>query len=101
SPDYVLADKRIKPALLEAMREYVGKFYGRDPQQSPDYARIVSQRHFERLRNLLPGTPQEGTVVIGGQTDAADRYIAPTIIDCVPPDGPLMQEEIFGPLLPV
>jgi aldehyde dehydrogenase (NAD+) len=101
SPDYVLADKRIKPALLESMREYVRKFYGTNPQQSPDYARIVSQRHFERLRDLLPKTSQEGTVVVGGQTDAADRYIAPTIIDCVPPDGALMQQEIFGPLLPV
>lgn len=101
APDYILADRRIKPALLEAMRRYLRQFYGDDPRLSPDYARIIDQKHYQRLCELLPHSADEGTIVAGGQTDDAERYIAPTIIDNVPPAGPLMQQELFGPLLPV
>lgn len=65
--------------------------------QSPDFARIVSDKHFERVTALMG----EGDIVFGGQTDAAQRYIAPTLIDNVKPEQKIMQEEIFGPVLPV
>ena len=79
------------------MQQAIQEFYGDDPAQSPDYARIVNDRHFGRLSQLL----SEGTPVTGGVTDAAQRYIAPTILDQVGPDAAVMQEEIFGPILPV
>jgi acyl-CoA reductase-like NAD-dependent aldehyde dehydrogenase len=101
SPDYVLADRRIKPALLQAMRQTLLEFYGPDPRLSPDYCRIINARHFERLCRLLPTGAEEGTLMAGGQIDAGERYIAPTIIDEPPADGALMRDEIFGPLLPV
>lgn len=97
APDYLLVDRRIKPALLEAMKTAVREFYGEDPAQSPDYARIVSDRHFNRLTQFL----QDGQAIVGGAHSAADRYIAPTILDQVSLDAAVMQEEIFGPILPV
>jgi acyl-CoA reductase-like NAD-dependent aldehyde dehydrogenase len=97
APDYLLVDRQIKPALLESMLAAVRTFYGENPLHSPDYARIISPKHFDRLTTLL----QHGTVLIGGQTHAEQRYIAPTILDQVTWDDPIMQEEIFGPILPV
>ncbi len=97
APDYLLVDRRIKPAVLEAIQSTVREFYGEDPASSPDFGRIVSPKHFSRLVNFL----ENGQVIIGGQTNADDRYIAPTVIDQVPLDAPVMQEEIFGPILPV
>ncbi|MEB3336243.1 MAG: aldehyde dehydrogenase, partial [Leptolyngbyaceae bacterium] len=97
APDYLLVNKRIKPALLESIKTLIQEFYGDDPSLSPDYARIVSPRHFQRLSQLL----QSGEVVIGGQTNAADCYIAPTVLDRVTWSDPVMQSEIFGPILPV
>jgi acyl-CoA reductase-like NAD-dependent aldehyde dehydrogenase len=95
-PDYVLADRRVKDDLLDAFQRALRDFYGDDPRRSPDYGRIISARHFERLRGLM----EAGRVLHGGQMDAAERYIAPTLLEAAP-DSPLMQEEIFGPLLPV
>jgi acyl-CoA reductase-like NAD-dependent aldehyde dehydrogenase len=96
APDYLLVDRRIKSALLQAMQAAVQEFYG-NPAESPDYARIVSDKHFARLEALL----HSGNVVIGGDTNPNDRYIAPTILDQVSLDSAVMQEEIFGPILPV
>jgi acyl-CoA reductase-like NAD-dependent aldehyde dehydrogenase len=97
APDFVLAQKSIKPALLARLAAAIESFYGADPERSPDFGRIVNDRHFERLSALM----QDGEIVVGGKTDAAQRYIAPTIIDGVSWDHALMQEEIFGPILPV
>jgi acyl-CoA reductase-like NAD-dependent aldehyde dehydrogenase len=97
APDYLLVDRRIKPQLIEAMTAALHEFYGEDPANSPDYGRIVSDRHFERLVHLM----QAGQPIVGGQIDASDRYIAPTLLEQVDLDALLMQEEIFGPLLPV
>ena len=97
APDYLLVDRGIKPVFLERLKKWVQRFYGDDPSRSPDYARIINARHFQRLANLLGA----GEIVIGGQMNAEERYIAPTIIDRVSPDHPVMQEEIFGPILPV
>lgn len=97
SPDYVLVHESVEHELLERLRQAVTAFYGDDPKASPDYGRIVNDRNFERLAKLLG----DGEVVCGGQGDASERYIAPTILRGVSPDAPVMQEEIFGPILPV
>jgi len=97
APDYVLVEKSIEDAFLDYLRKNIQAFYGDDPQKSEDYGRIVNKHHFKRLVSLLEG--QE--VFIGGQTDPEDLYIAPTVLRNVSPDSPIMQEEIFGPILPV
>ena len=97
APDYVLAHKKIRSLLINKMSKYITEFYGENPRQSPDYPRIINQRHFERLKQYL----QNGIVVKGGETDAEERYIAPTILDAVTWEDAIMQEEIFGPILPV
>jgi aldehyde dehydrogenase (NAD+) len=97
APDYVLVEETRERELLEALAASLREFYGDDPRQSPDYGRIVNDRHHERLRRLLA----DGEVVVGGDADAATRYIAPTVLRNVPAEAPVMQEEIFGPILPV
>lgn len=97
APDYLLVDRRIKSELLTEVQKCVQDFYGQEPEKSPDYARIISHRHFDRLVPLL----KDGEIVIGGQTRPEDKYIAPTVIDGVSWDSPVMEEEIFGPILPV
>ena len=97
APDFVLAEKSIKAALLARLAAAIESFYGADPKTSPDFGRIVNDHHFERLCALMG----DGKVVAGGKTDAAERYIAPTIVEGVSWDHAIMQEEIFGPILPV
>ncbi|MBD2439434.1 aldehyde dehydrogenase [Nostoc sp. FACHB-110] len=97
APDYLLVDKSIKQNLLDSLKKIIHEFYGDHPADSPDYARIISQKHFERLSGLL----KDGEIIIGGETKPEERYIAPTIIDQVSLTDPVMQEEIFGPILPV
>jgi len=97
APDYVLVDRRVSEGLVEALKRAVRAFYGEDPQQSPDYGRIVNQRHLQRLAALL----KDGRIVHGGQVDLEDLYLAPTLIMQARWDTPIMQEEIFGPILPV
>lgn len=97
APDFVLVERRISGGFRDAFKQAVREFYGDDPRSSPDYGRIVNRRHFDRLVGYLG----QGRVVLGGQHDASDLYIAPTILMDVPPDAPAMQEEIFGPILPV
>ena len=99
APDYVLVHERVESRLVDALRRTLGTFYGPDPRTSNDYARIVNDRHFERLAGLLAAT--SGAVVIGGEQDKAERYLAPTVVTGVPPDDPLMDDELFGPVLPV
>ncbi|HEY9631275.1 MAG TPA: aldehyde dehydrogenase [Coleofasciculaceae cyanobacterium] len=97
APDYLLVDRRIKSALLEAMKATLQEFYGDNPATSPDYARIINAKQFDRLTSLL----QDGKVVIGGETIAAEKYIAPTVLEGVSWDDRVMQDEIFGPILPL
>lgn len=97
APDYLLVDKTIKKDLLDGIKKSILEFYGDDPAKSSDYGRIINQRHFNRLAELV----KEGEIIIGGQTDAESCYIAPTVIDRVSPDAPVMEDEIFGPILPV
>jgi aldehyde dehydrogenase (NAD+) len=98
APDYVLAHAAIEDALVDRMKQMVRTFFGDDPRSSPDFGRIVNERHHHRLSRLLENG---GEVVTGGVTDLAQRYIAPTILRNVPWDAPVMADEIFGPILPV
>ncbi len=97
APDFVLVDRRIHDDFLQSLQQAIREFYGPDPQKSPDYGRIINRRHFDRLAAHLTS----GHIEHGGQHDASDLYIAPTILTGAPPDAPVMQEEIFGPILPV
>ncbi|MBM3163651.1 MAG: aldehyde dehydrogenase family protein [Chlorobi bacterium] len=97
APDYLLVHKDAEAELLSFMQQAIRDFFGADPSRSTDYSRIVNDRHFARLERLLQGCD----VFAGGQTDRNLRYVAPTIIRGVMPESPLMQSEIFGPLLPV
>jgi len=97
APDYVLAHADIADKLVDEIRKSVDDFYGADPQQSGDFARISSPRHFSRLKAMLAS----GKIAIGGQTDEQQRYIAPTVLVDVTASDSVMQEEIFGPILPV
>ncbi|MCX6967663.1 MAG: aldehyde dehydrogenase [Verrucomicrobia bacterium] len=97
APDYLLVERSIRDALIEALARAIGEFYGPDPLVSPDYGRIINRQHFDRLVGYLGA----GTVMHGGQSSAKDLSIAPTILTDVPFDSPVMEEEIFGPILPV
>ncbi|MEH1888004.1 MAG: aldehyde dehydrogenase [Nostoc sp.] len=97
APDYLLVDKKIKKDLIDGMEKCLKEFYGDNPVTSPDYARIISQKHFDRLVNFL----KDGEVIIGGENQPSERYIAPTVIDNVSLEDSVMQEEIFGPILPI
>ncbi|MGI8796999.1 MAG: aldehyde dehydrogenase family protein [Acidimicrobiia bacterium] len=97
APDYALVARDIEDAFVERLAKVINDFYGPDPKASPDYARIVNDRHFRRLDALLA----DGTPALGGETDAEQRYIAPTVLRNVAPDSAVMAEEIFGPVLPV
>ena len=97
APDYLLVDKTIKKDLVENIKNCLQEFYGNEPENSPDYARIISQKHFSRLAAFL----NNGEIIAGGKTDPESLYIAPTVIDNISVDAPVMQEEIFGPILPI
>ena len=97
APDYVLVHEHVHDALINRMVSTIREFYGDDPKQSPDFARIVNERHHARLIRLL----RDSDVVTGGEADASDHYIAPTILKNVKEADAVMQEEIFGPILPV
>ncbi len=99
APDYALVHQDVEVAFVDALRAEIRAFYGEHPKQSRDYARIVNDRHFDRITGLLQATT--GVVAFGGETDRAERYIAPTVVTGVRPDDPLMDDEIFGPILPV
>jgi len=97
APDYALVARGREHELVDRIAAAITEFYGPDPQTSPDYARIVNEQHFDRVVKLLDGS----TVAAGGEHDRPQRYIAPTVLTDVTPDAPVMQDEIFGPLLPV
>ncbi|WP_329332092.1 aldehyde dehydrogenase family protein [Streptomyces sp. NBC_00663] len=97
APDYVLTDPETAAALEPLLTKAVQAVYGTDASASGEYGRIVNERHFDRLSGLL----DSGRVVVGGDTDRAQKYIAPTVLADVDPASPVMQEEIFGPILPI
>jgi aldehyde dehydrogenase (NAD+) len=97
APDYVLVKAEREQELLDALSRCLVEFYGDDPRRSADLARIASDNHYRRLAGLI----KDGDIVVGGECDASERYIAPTILRNVDPSSDAMQEEIFGPILPV
>ena len=97
APDYVLVVEKVKQPFIDELQTAITAFYGNDPHDSADYGRIVSDRHYQRLAGMLGS----GTVAIGGDAIADDRFISPTVLVDPQLDSKLMDEEIFGPLLPV
>ncbi|RKH36025.1 aldehyde dehydrogenase family protein [Corallococcus praedator] len=97
APDYVLIPPDLKGRFTDLVQKAVKSFYGADARESSDYGRIINARHFERVSALAA----DGQVAFGGERDAASRFFAPTVITDAPLSSPLMQEEIFGPLLPL
>jgi aldehyde dehydrogenase (NAD+) len=97
APDFVLVQRGVREAFVIALKKSLRKFYGEDASKSADYGRIVNARHFARLVNYL----NDGKIIHGGEQDAKDLFLAPTILTDVLPESPVMQEEIFGPILPV
>ncbi|MFE1100241.1 aldehyde dehydrogenase family protein [Nocardiopsis alba] len=97
APDYVLAIGDTAAGLQRELGAAITEMFGSDPRKSPDYGRVVNERHFDRLTALM----DSGEVVVGGSSDRADLYIAPTVLGGVSPDSPVMAEEIFGPILPI
>ena len=97
APDYLLIHKSIQEPFLKELQQQINIFFGKDPQASPDFGRIVTDQHHARLTQFLSC----GKAVIGGVSHAPTRYIAPTVLVDVAATDPVMQDEIFGPILPV
>jgi aldehyde dehydrogenase (NAD+) len=102
APDYIMVHRSKKEEFLEASRKKIRELYGDNPQDSSSFARMIDHRHFTRMQQLLDDAVERGAKIeAGGQTDEADLYVAPTILSEVPADALVMQDEIFGPILPV
>jgi acyl-CoA reductase-like NAD-dependent aldehyde dehydrogenase len=99
APDHVLVWPDVKDELVAELENAITDFYGDDPKESPDYGRIINRRNFDRLATFLEDG--NGTVAAGGESDPDELYIAPTVLVDVPVDAPIMQDEVFGPILPV
>ncbi len=97
APDYVIVEKTFSSQLIDAIKNKLIKFYGENVQASPDYGRIINDRHFQRLLTCLEGQ----NIVHGGNTDAAEKFFSPTMILDPEDDNAVMQDEIFGPILPI
>ena len=97
APDYLLVDSQVKSELIEEIQNCLQEFYGDDPAKTPDFGRIINDKQFDRLTGLLTA----GNIITGGQTNREDLYIAPTLITDVSLEDPVMEDEIFGPILPI
>jgi aldehyde dehydrogenase (NAD+) len=97
APDYLYVHSSVQSQLMDELRQSIKEFYGTNPAQSPDYPRIINDDHFNRLTDFL----NNGTITAGGEHASDERYIAPTILSDVSWNDAVMQEEIFGPVLPV
>ena len=97
APDYILCHSSVKDRLVDALRGEIRRQYGAEPLDNPSYGRIVNEKHFQRLLGLI----DPDKVAAGGQSRPETLQIAPTILERVAGDDPVMQEEIFGPILPV
>lgn len=99
APDYILVNRKVKEDLIKALKNTVTEFYGKDIQASPDFGRIVNQTHFDRLNHLLGVHQSE--IVFGGHSDSSTKFIGPTILDGITFNDKIMEDEIFGPILPI
>lgn len=108
APDYILCESSVKEALLSAIEKEITRQFGPDPLADPDYGKIINRKHYERLMGLLPSADTDPAgknstckIYCGGDAEAEELRIAPTVLTDVSWDDPVMQEEIFGPILPV
>lgn len=99
APDYVLCSQNMEAKLIREIRKLIKLWYGENPQLSPDLGRIVNERNYKRIIEILKTT--DASIVIGGETNDEERYIAPTVLSGVKPSDAVMQQEIFGPILPI
>ena len=97
APDYLLIHSSLQEEFIREFSAALERLHGKDPQLSRHFVRIVNDKSFERVSSYLA----DGEVVLGGKTDSGERYIAPTLLSNVSPSSPVMQEEIFGPVLPM
>jgi acyl-CoA reductase-like NAD-dependent aldehyde dehydrogenase len=97
APDYLMVHKSVKRKLVDEIQRTIIEFYGQDVRKSKDFSRIINERHYTRILKYL----EEGDIVFGGDYDAMEHYIGPTLIENVSPGSKVMQEEIFGPILPI
>jgi aldehyde dehydrogenase (NAD+) len=97
APDYLLVNETVEREFTAALERAIREFYGESARTTPDYARVVNHRHHRRLVALL----KEQEIAYGGEVDETDCYIEPTLLRNVSPESPVMQEEIFGPILPI
>jgi aldehyde dehydrogenase (NAD+) len=105
APDYLLVNESVLPELLNKLKHYIKTFYGAensDWQTCQDYARIINKHHFQRLSQVLNETVQAGAKIeLGGELDEAEKYVPPTILTNITSESAIMEEEIFGPILPI
>lgn len=99
APDYILVQRKVKNDLIKALKKTINEFYGENIEKSPDFGRIVNQKHFNRLNDLIQ--IHKDNVVFGGNSSKEDLYIEPTLLDNITNDNKIMKEEIFGPILPI
>ncbi|MBY6064633.1 aldehyde dehydrogenase family protein [Pseudidiomarina sediminum] len=97
APDYVLVAAEVHDRFVQALVDAITELYGETPREAKDYGRIVNTAHWQRLVNYL----DDGTIASGGEHDKDERFLAPTVLTQVSPESPVMQEEIFGPILPI
>ncbi|MBR1965253.1 MAG: aldehyde dehydrogenase family protein [Lentisphaeria bacterium] len=97
APDYLLVEKSIQQKFMNILRKEIQNFFGESPEESPDYSRIINQDHYNRLAALIG----QGKLVTGGERNPDSLYIAPTVIEDIHWTDPIMENEIFGPILPV
>ncbi|NNE32585.1 MAG: aldehyde dehydrogenase family protein [Winogradskyella sp.] len=101
-PDYVLIDEALKDNFIEACKKWLNHYFTANPKASQSYGRIVTDKHFERLESYLQEAEQKnGKVELGGNRDSSSKYIEPTIISDLKPEAMLLEDEIFGPILPI
>ncbi|KAF9424722.1 hypothetical protein HW555_000023 [Spodoptera exigua] len=99
APDYILCTKETQDKFVAAAKKILQEWYGPDPQKSPDFARIINSRHFSRLQALVDASKDK--IAVGGSYDANDKFIELTILTNVVASDKIMQDEIFGPILPI
>lgn len=97
APDYILCEENIKPELLKAIKKEIKNQFGENPLESQNYGKIINEKHFNRVRNLI----DFDKTIIGGKTNAETLKIEPTVLDNITWDDAVMKEEIFGPVLPI
>ncbi len=99
APDYAMVHSSVYKKFMKIMKKTIIQFYGKDAQRSKDYGRVINERQFDRLKKLLDAEKEQ--ITYGGKSDKKDLYIEPTILENINWNSPIMEDEIFGPILPI